>query len=150
MGKRSTWFSTVKKACRSPSKDNVKTAPRDLDLVGDLPPIEAKSKNKKRWSFGKSSYQPSATVDFKEQSAEKKEENRKQISEKPSDPAIFTSRKASTTVCSLTALSKITSPDVWAAIKIQTAFRAYLVHNTTLVFIQLSSIRILSEGALGY
>lgn len=40
MGKKSKWFSAVKKAFRSPSKDNVKTTPRDLDLVGDLPPIE--------------------------------------------------------------------------------------------------------------
>lgn len=44
MGKKSKWFSAVKKAFRSPSKDNVKTTPRDLDLVGDLPPIEVTSK----------------------------------------------------------------------------------------------------------
>jgi len=42
MGKKGTWFSAVKKAFRSPSKDKdfVKTTPKDLDLVGDLPPLE--------------------------------------------------------------------------------------------------------------
>lgn len=42
MGKKGTWFSAVKKAFRSPSKDKdfVKTTPKDLDLVGDIPPLE--------------------------------------------------------------------------------------------------------------
>ena len=45
MGKKGTWFSAVKKAFRSPSKDKdyVKTTPKDLDLVGDLPPVEVRS-----------------------------------------------------------------------------------------------------------
>lgn len=42
MGKKGTWLSAVKKAFRSPSKDKdfVKTTPKDLDLVGDIPPLE--------------------------------------------------------------------------------------------------------------
>jgi len=43
MGKKGSWFSAVKKVFRSPSKDYVKTTPRDLDLVGDLPPLEVSS-----------------------------------------------------------------------------------------------------------
>jgi len=43
MGKKGTWFSAVKKAFRYPSKDYVKPTPKDLDLVGELPPLEVRS-----------------------------------------------------------------------------------------------------------
>ncbi|XP_024372553.1 protein IQ-DOMAIN 2 isoform X2 [Physcomitrium patens] len=130
MGKKSKWFSAVKKAFRSPSKDNVKTTPRDLDLVGDLPPIEARSRNRRRWSFGKSSHQPSATEYAKENSTENTaEECRKQVSLKTPDPATRASRRASTPVRRINALSVYLSPEERAAIRIQTAFRAYLARR---------------------
>lgn len=42
MGKKGTWFSAVKKAFRSPSKDkdSSRTVPKDPDLVGNLPAID--------------------------------------------------------------------------------------------------------------
>ncbi len=45
MGKKGNWFSAVKKAFRSPSKDkdNDKSEPKDPDLLGDMPPIPAVS-----------------------------------------------------------------------------------------------------------
>lgn len=131
MGKKGTWFSAVKKAFRSPSKDKdfVKTTPKDLDLVGDLPPLEvpAKAKNRRRWSFGKSSHQPSAT-ETKEIPTPKKEDNRKYVSSKTPDSKIPTNRN-STPVRRSTTLSAYHSPEDWAAIKIQTAFRAYLARR---------------------
>ncbi len=40
MGKKGNWFSAVKKAFRSPSKDKdiEKSEPKDRDLLGDIPP----------------------------------------------------------------------------------------------------------------
>ncbi len=45
MGKKGNWFSAVKKAFRSPSKDkdNDKSEPKDPDLLGDMPPVPAVS-----------------------------------------------------------------------------------------------------------
>jgi len=45
MGKKGNWFSAVKKAFRSPSKDkdNDKSEPKDPDLLGDMPPVAAVS-----------------------------------------------------------------------------------------------------------
>ena len=42
MGKKGTWFSAVKKAFRSPSKDkdSSRTVPKDPDLVGNLPAVD--------------------------------------------------------------------------------------------------------------
>ena len=42
MGKRGTWFSAVKKAFRSPSKDRdaIKNVSKITDPVGDLPLVE--------------------------------------------------------------------------------------------------------------
>lgn len=89
---------------------------------------QVKTKNRRRWSFGKSSHQPSAT-EVKEIPSEKKEDNRKYVSSKTPDSKYPTNRK-STPVRQMTTLSKYRSPEDWAAIRIQTAFRAYLVQNS--------------------
>jgi len=86
---------------------------------------QAKAKNRRRWSFGKSSHQQSAT-ETKEIPTPKKEDNRKYVSSKTPDSKIPTNRN-STPVRRSTTLSAYHSPEDWAAIKIQTAFRAYLV-----------------------
>ncbi|KAG0619156.1 hypothetical protein M758_4G121100 [Ceratodon purpureus] len=130
MGKKGTWFTAVKKAFRSPSKDKdfVKTTPRDLDLVGDIPPVETKSKKGRRWSFGKSSHQPSAT-EARENSTEKNaEENHKHMSYMLPESTATPIRKPAP-VRRVTSLATYNSPEDWAAIRIQTAFRAYLARR---------------------
>lgn len=177
MGKKGTWFSAVKKAFRSPSKDkdSTKNVAKDPDPVGELPSFEVpvssplsppppsfsivkewqrrinlsfikckltqavwvvlsvvlslwqvKPKSRRRWSFGKSSHQQT-TPESKDNSAEKKaEEYSKNGLFRTPENSVSASRKP-TPVHHLTALTTYTTPEDWAAIRIQTAFRAYLV-----------------------
>ncbi|XP_024373781.1 protein IQ-DOMAIN 18 isoform X2 [Physcomitrium patens] len=137
MGKKgSTWFSAVKKAFRSPSKDKERDKERDVsknvakpvDSVGGLSAVEApavKPKSRRRWSFGKSSLQSSST-EVKDYAAEKKTEDYRLAPYRTPDMSLATSRSA-TPVHHI--LTHIYSAEDLAAIRIQAAFRAYLARR---------------------
>ncbi|KAH8952479.1 hypothetical protein BDL97_09G087800 [Sphagnum fallax] len=126
MGKKGSWFSAVKKAFRSPSKDKDtdKSEHKDPDLQADIPPVVAeKPKNRaRRWSFGKSSH-----TDQKGTHMDKKTEEDYNISRATALPT----HKATALHQSAQqhAVSTYTSPEDWAALRIQTAFRGYLARR---------------------
>ncbi|XP_024391156.1 protein IQ-DOMAIN 18 isoform X1 [Physcomitrium patens] len=135
MGKKGlTWFSAVKKAFRSPSKDRdkdkdaIKSVTKLVDPAGGFLPVEApalKSKGRKRWSFGKSSHQPSSTG-TQDRAAEKKAEDYRLVSYRTPDLSRATSRSA-TPLHHI--VSHIYSREDLAATRIQAAFRAYLARR---------------------
>ncbi|KAH9546309.1 hypothetical protein CY35_12G088500 [Sphagnum magellanicum] len=126
MGKKGNWFSAVKKAFRSPSKDKdiEKSEPKDRDLLGDIPPpvVAEKPKNKtRRWSFGKSFH----TDHHKETQVDKKTEEDYKIGGATTWP----SHNAANSLHQSTqqySISVYIGPEDWAATRIQTAFRGYL------------------------
>ncbi|CAM6022661.1 unnamed protein product [Sphagnum balticum] len=123
MGKKGNWFSAVKKAFRSPSKDkdNDKSEPKDLDLLGDMPPEKRKNRNR-RWSFGKSSH-----TDHKEVQVDKRTDEDYNVGGATAWP----SHKANALHQSTRqyAVTTYISPEDWAAVRIQTSFRGYLARR---------------------
>ncbi|CAK9279131.1 unnamed protein product, partial [Sphagnum jensenii] len=123
MGKKGSWFSAVKKAFRSPSKDKDadKSEHKDPDLQADIPPEKPKNRAR-RWSFGKSSH-----TDQKGTHMDKKTEEDYNISRATALPT----HKATALHQSAQqhAVSTYTSPEDWAALRIQTAFRGYLARR---------------------
>ncbi|CAM6075204.1 unnamed protein product [Sphagnum tenellum] len=123
MGKKGNWFSAVKKAFRSPSKDkdNDKSEPKDPDLLGDMPPEKPKNRNR-RWSFGKSSH-----TDHKEVQVDKKTDEDYNVGGATAWP----SHKANALHQSTRqyAVTTYISPEDWAAVRIQTSFRGYLARR---------------------
>ncbi|CAK9237412.1 unnamed protein product, partial [Sphagnum troendelagicum] len=123
MGKKGSWFSAVKKAFRSPSKDKDtdKSEHKDPDLQADIPPEKPKNRAR-RWSFGKSSH-----TDQKGTHVDKKTEEDYNISRATALPT----HKATALHQSAQqhAVSTYTSPEDWAALRIQTAFRGYLARR---------------------
>ncbi|CAK9275230.1 unnamed protein product, partial [Sphagnum jensenii] len=123
MGKKGNWFSAVKKAFRSPSKDkdNDKSEPKDPDLLGDMPPEKPKNRNR-RWSFGKSSH-----TDHKEVQVDKKTDEDFNVGGATAWP----SHKANALHQSTRqyAVTTYISPEDWAAVRIQTSFRGYLARR---------------------
>ncbi|KAH8957711.1 hypothetical protein BDL97_07G106200 [Sphagnum fallax] len=126
MGKEGNWFSAVKRAFHSPSKDKdtEKSEPKDPDLLVDIYRVAAeKPRNKtRRWGFGKSAH-----TDQKDIRADKKKVENLNIGGATAWP----SHKANALHQSTQqyAVSTYISPEDWAAIRIQTAFRGYLARR---------------------
>ncbi|CAM6037482.1 unnamed protein product, partial [Sphagnum compactum] len=126
MGKKGNWFSAVKKAFRSPSKDKdiEKSEPKDRDLLGDIPPPEKPKNKTRRWSFGKSFH----TDHHKETQVDKKTEEDYKIGGATTWP----SHNAANSLHQSTqqySISVYIGPEDWAATRIQTAFRGYLARR---------------------
>lgn len=140
MGKKGTWFSAVKKAFRSPSKEKekgvLKSVPKAVQPVANLPKAEvpAKPKSRRRWSFGKSVHQPTCTAEPKKEiTPEKKVEaaepfDNRQYSCRTPESSLPTSRSP-TPVHPLETHVTVYSHEDLAAIRIQAAFRAYLARR---------------------
>ena len=95
-----------------------------------------KPKGRRRWSFGKSSHQPSCT-EPKDHAADKQEPNpySKQEQELPyQTPDMSLATSCSATPVHHMVTHRVYSHEDLAAIRIQAAFRAYLVCNFAKLF----------------
>ncbi|KAG6549010.1 hypothetical protein Mapa_009452 [Marchantia paleacea] len=147
MGKKGKWFSAVKKAFRSPSKDTEKNAPpresENTELVnGDCKP----PKEKRRWSFGKQNSQVYGGGGKEYQPLnDKLTQHEEQQNQRAIAVAAATSAAADAAVAAAHAAAAVVrltgvygarhyyygdeSREEWAAIRIQTAFRGYLARR---------------------
>ncbi|KAG0580981.1 hypothetical protein KC19_4G215300 [Ceratodon purpureus] len=163
MGKKGTWFSAVKKAFRSPSKDkDHKDKDKDKDKDGfksvpklssvsiaDFPQVEVpvKPKSRRRWSFGKSSHHP-PTDHPKENTPDKKAEDQvynSYISRRTDPDMSLTISRSPTPVHRIIVTPTYTYED-YAAIRIQAAFRAYLARRALLALKGLVRLQALVRG----
>ncbi|KAJ7524542.1 hypothetical protein O6H91_17G010500 [Diphasiastrum complanatum] len=148
MGKRAKWFSAVKKAFHSPTKTSEKSPVKSSDKVETTEKEpEKNTKEKRRWSFGKSSNQNllgkstkgSKLVAQPEQPWTETEVQSNQTAIVPlatvtaaDAPAIATQSGAE--VVQPAEAKKVSSygnkdREEWAAIRIQTAIRGYLARR---------------------
>lgn len=155
MGKKGKWFSAVKNAFRSSTKDSEKAIKGDVPVkVADKQEKEVQiekkkhAKDKRRWSFGKSAQRENATETAKQvkpqpipsqKTLNQSEEQNKHAlavaaATAAAAEAAVAAAQAAAEVVRLTGAARPSSyggisREDWAAIKIQTAFRGYLARR---------------------
>eukprot|EP00250_Pteridium_aquilinum_P016643 c23216_g3_i1 orf=40-1812(-) len=146
MGKKGNWFSAVKKAFRSSTKEPTKIDEYKPPQSNNKEEESKRTKEKRRWSFGKSAHIDGANqpVKLKEKSLIRVEEKSKNnhalaiaAATAAAAEAAVAAAHAAAEVVRLTGGMTAARPssydslcsEDWAAVKIQTAFRGYLARR---------------------